>query len=205
MTNLQSETIRKKRKDKSPSTAILLVDVINDLQFPNGHKFKKSFTEMTKKLEPLLEQARRHSVPIIYVNDNWGKWRSDIEAQIRHATREQSVNRDNVLRILPQKNDSYILKPKHSAFYATATDLILKDLNIETLILCGISTESCILFTATDAYLHSYKLILPKDCLASESKAKLQKALAIMKESLHAKVLSSTELNFSKNHVRVPR
>lgn len=177
-------------------TVLVLVDVINALEFEGGDKFKRSFRAMSKNLQKLVQRARAASIPVIYVNDNFGKWRSDFKTQIAHCIGPDSPNRDNVLRLLPEESDYYVLKPKHSAFYACPFNLLLRSIQAENVIFTGISAESCILFTATDAYLREYKVILAKDCLASESAAKMRNALQIMRLSLKAEIMLGHDISF---------
>ncbi|RZA11133.1 MAG: cysteine hydrolase [Proteobacteria bacterium] len=178
--------------------ALLLVDVINKLDFPNASDFRRSFSSMSLALPKLIKRSRKFDVPVIYVNDNFGKWRSNFKSQIAECSKVDCQVRDDVLRLAPGPDDYYVLKPQHSAFYATPLSLLLESLKVETLIICGISAESCILFTATDAYVRKFKIVLASDCIVSQNAAKKNAALKLMKESLRAEVKISSKINFKK-------
>lgn len=96
----------------------------------------------------------------------------------------------------PTDTDYFVLKPKHSAFYCTALDLLLAHLETHTVVLTGIATESCVLFTANDAYLRDYRIVVPSDCVASQSAEDSERALEQMRLVLKADVLSSGQIDF---------
>jgi nicotinamidase-related amidase len=154
--------------DRAPC-ALLLIDVINDLEFEGGEKLFPRALPMAKKLARLVERARKHGVPVIYVNDNFGRWRSDFRAQVRHCLEDGVRGRPVVEILRPLDDDYFVLKPKHSAFFSTALETLLQALETETLILTGLAGDNCVLFTAHDAYMRDYRLAVPSDCIASES------------------------------------
>lgn len=181
----------------SCKTALLLVDVINDLNFPNGEKLQKPFERMSIALEKLLKKSRDHNVPILYVNDNFGKWRSDFKTQIKNCLSSKSRTAKALQGLLPKASDYYILKAKHSAFYASPLEILLRALGTETLVIAGLTAESCVLFTATDAYLRDYRVVIAEDCVASFSADKKRSALRLMKESLKARVVKASSIKYS--------
>ena len=163
-----TETQAQDVPDRAPC-ALLLIDVINDLEFPGGERLLPRALAMAKKLAHLVERARAANVPVIYVNDNFGRWRSDFHAQVRHCL-EDGVRGQPVVEILrPRDDDYFVLKPKHSAFFSTALETLLQALETETLVLTGLAGDNCVLFTAHDAYMRDYRLVVPADCIASES------------------------------------
>jgi nicotinamidase-related amidase len=149
--------------------ALLLIDVINDLEFVGGEKLLPRALPMAKKLAHLVQRARKARVPVIYVNDNFGRWRSDFRAQVRHCLDDGVRGRPIVELLRPNDEDYFVLKPKHSAFFSTALETLLQALETETLILTGLAGDNCVLFTAHDAYMRDYRLAVPSDCIASES------------------------------------
>jgi nicotinamidase-related amidase len=95
----------------------------------------------------------------------------------------------------PEEEDYFILKPRHSAFYMTNLDVLLKYLGAETLILTGIAGDICVLFTANDAYMREFRLLVPADCVASEDVEHNQHALELMQRVLKADIQPSTTLD----------
>jgi nicotinamidase-related amidase len=154
--------------DRAPC-ALLLIDVINDLEFVGGEKLLPRALPMAKKLAQLVTRARKAHVPVIYVNDNFGRWRSDFRAQVRHCLDDGVRGRPVVELLRPLDEDYFVLKPKHSAFFSTALETLLQALETETLVLTGLAGDNCVLFTAHDAYMRDYRLAVPSDCIASES------------------------------------
>ena len=185
--------------------ALLLIDVINDMEFLEGHKLFPQALPMAKKLATLKRRAKAAGIPIIYVNDNFGHWRSDLQAQIAHCL-EDEVRGEPVARLLiPHKDDYFVLKPKSSAFYGTTLDTLLQHLGVSTVILTGIAADVCILFTAHDAHIRDYKIIVPEDCVASNSRKDTVVALRNMKKATHAHLCKSASIDFrelKRNHQR---
>lgn len=183
--------------DKS-NVALLLIDVISDFEFEDGAKLFKYALPMAKKLAALREKARKAEVPIIYVNDNFGKWQSNFKNLLEHAIHEKVRGSKIVQLLKPDEEDYFVLKPKHSGFYSTTLDILLEHLQCKTLVLTGVTTDICILFTANDAYMRDYKLIVPRDCVAAVEKEENQHALKHIKRVLKADTRPSNSIDFEK-------
>jgi nicotinamidase-related amidase len=175
-------------------TAILVVDVINDLEFPGGEKVLPWAERMVERLCPVLDKAREREAPVIYVNDNFSDWRSDFAGIVRHCTREGARGRDVVRQLVPHPEDYFILKPKHSAFFATSLVPLLQFLKVRRLILAGIATNLCVFFTAHDAHMHEYDITVLSDCCAAESDEDHNIALDQLQRFLGVKVCRGDEL-----------
>jgi nicotinamidase-related amidase len=183
--------------------ALLLIDVINDMEFPEGDKLLRQTLPAARKIAELKKRAQAASVPVIYVNDNFGRWRSDFNQQVQHCLND-GVRGEPVARLLaPQKDDYFVLKPKSSAFFGTTLHSLLDHLGVKTLILTGVAADVCILFTAHDAHLLNYKIIVPSDCVASNQRSETIAALANMKKATHATICESPMILFSHNGVRL--
>lgn len=182
--------------------ALLLIDVINDFEFDEGEKLLKLALPVAHNIARLKQRARQHGIPAIYVNDNFGKWQSDFRKIVAHCSGESVRGKPFVELLLPEKDDYFVLKPKHSGFYSTTLDLLLNHLTATNLILTGIAGNNCVLFTANDAYMRDYKLFIPSDCVVSNSEQANQYALAQMKEILKATVNPESELDLEKIKVK---
>ena len=135
------------------SAALILIDVINDMEFENGEALLKNALPAAKKLAALKRRAKDAGIPVIYVNDNFGKWRSDFRQQLGHVLND-GVRGQRIAEILrPDEDDYFVLKAKHSGFYHTQLDLLIDYLRVRTVVLAGFATDMCVLFTASDAYL----------------------------------------------------
>jgi nicotinamidase-related amidase len=153
------------------STALLLIDVINDMEFPDGgEKLLRQTLPAARKIAALKKRAVAAGVPVIYVNDNFGKWRSDFKKQVRHCLHD-GVRGEPVARLLaPSAEDYFVLKPKSSAFFGTTLHSLLNHLEVTTLVLTGVAADVCILFTAHDAHLRDYQISLTVSLPTSNAK-----------------------------------
>jgi nicotinamidase-related amidase len=175
-------------------TVLLLIDVVNDFEFPRGAELLEQALPAAGKIAALRERANRARVPVIYVNDNLGRWQSRFDEIVEHCQSEGVRGREFVRQLLPGKNDYFVLKPKHSGFYQTPLDILLKHLGAKRLILTGVSTNSCVLFTANDAYMRDLELQIPSDCVAACGCDEHEFALAQMKDVLKADISPSEEV-----------
>jgi nicotinamidase-related amidase len=176
--------------DRSP-VALLLIDTINDLEFDGGARLLRYALPMAKRIAALKRRAADAGIPAIYVNDNFGRWRSDFRRLVAHCLEDDVRGRPVVELLVPDENDYFVLKPKHSGFYNTTLDLLLHHLQAETLIVTGMATDVCVLFTAADAYMRDYRLIVPRDCVAALTPALQRGALTQMRHALKAEVVGS--------------
>ena len=178
--------------DKS-TTALILVDVINDLEFPGSHELLRHAVPMAQKIASLKRRAKAAGVPVVYVNDNFGRWQSNFRAQVDHCLHDGVTGQPLAELLRPDDDDYFVLKPKQSGFFSTTLEILLEHLHSETLILTGVAADICVLFTANDAYMRGFKLIVPSDCVASNTEAQNQHALEQMRSVLKADVRPSHE------------
>jgi nicotinamidase-related amidase len=177
---------------------LILIDLINDFEFDGADPMFTNTLAIAQPIAKLKKNAKAAGIPVIYVNDNFGKWQSDFRKLVDHCL-EDNVKGKPIARLLkPDERDYFVLKPKHSAFYSTSLDLLLRYLNANTLILTGIAGNICVLFTASDAYMRDFNLLVPQDCIASETEADNQHAVAYMAKVLKADTRPSTDIDFKK-------
>jgi nicotinamidase-related amidase len=179
------------------AVVLLLIDVINDLEFDGGEALLAQALPMAERLAALKRRARAAGIPAVYVNDNFGRWRSDLRALLAHALTEGVRGKPLVERLVPEPDDYFVLKPKHSGFFSTTLDTLLEYLRPATLILTGLTADNCVLFTASDAYLRDYHLVIPADCVASIDPRHTHLALEHMHRVLKADLTASTALALS--------
>jgi nicotinamidase-related amidase len=181
-------------KRNRTKTAIVVIDVINDLEFPGGDKVLPWARKMAKSLTPVLRRARRAKVPVIYVNDNFGNWDADFGEVYKHCIRATARGRKVARALRPAPGDYHILKPKHSAFYGSAFEPLLQVLGVRRLVLAGIATNICVLFTAHDAYMREYDLTVLSDCCAAESDFDHNTALGQLKRFCGSRICTGEQL-----------
>jgi nicotinamidase-related amidase len=199
----QNQDLHGNVPDKSDA-ALLIIDVLNDLEFDGGDRLLESALPMAAALQRLKARAKAAGIPVVYVNDNFGKWRSDFHQQLQHCLEDDVRGRPVVERLVPDEDDYFVLKPKHSGFYHTTLPLLLEYLHVRKVILTGIATDNCVLFTASDAYMRDLEVIVPEDCVAAIDPARHDYALDQMRNVLKADTSRSTELDLEKV-ARVPR
>jgi nicotinamidase-related amidase len=172
-------------------TVLLLVDFVNPLDFDGAQDLAPSAVSAAKRTAQLRRRLAAHGVKCIYANDNYGMWTSDFDAVWRHCKARGGDSGAIVRALKPRKGDYTVLKPRHSAFYATPLDMLLKQLRCKKLIVTGIAADSCVFFTAMDAYLREYSLWIPVDCVAAESAQARDQALEQMARVLKADIRPS--------------
>jgi nicotinamidase-related amidase len=136
-------------------------------------------------------------VPVIYVNDNFGRWRSDFAKQVEHCLESDAGGRAITQLLQAGAEDYFVLKLKHSGFYSTTLDVLLQHLGVEKVILCGFAGDICVLYTANDAYMRGFDIVVPSACVASETVQAKHLALKQMKRFLKAEIVHSSGLRLS--------
>jgi len=183
--------------DKS-AVALLLIDWINDLEFEGSDRLFPQALAAAKATAALRRRAKQAGVPVIYCNDNFGKWRSDFRSLLEHVLDDDVRGRPIAELLAPDEHDYFVLKPKHSGFHSTSLDVLLAHLGASTLILTGIAGNFCVLFTAHDAYMRDFQLLVPGDCTASEEDADNRHALEHMANACKADTGVSAGIDFAK-------
>jgi nicotinamidase-related amidase len=178
-----------------------LIDVINHFEFPDGKQMLAQALPIAPRLARLKARARAAGMPVIYVNDNFGQWRSDHSKLLDYCLRPEAVGKRFVEQIQPDKDDYFVLKPKHSGFYQTPLEVLLAYLGASSLVFCGLATNSCVVCTAHDAKMRNFDLFVPSDCSASLTTREHKQALEHMKTMTGATTTPSASLrlqNLSK-------
>ena len=179
--------------DSSP-VVLLLIDVINDFEFDGAETIFQHALPAAQKIAALKTRTDKAGIPAIYVNDNFGKWRSDFRNLVTHCVDDDTRGRPIVELLKPGAEDYFVLKPKQSGFYSTTLDLLLDHLGARTLIMTGFTGDICVLFTAIDAHLRDYHLLVPRDCVVSQDEKENEQVLKYMERVLEADIRASSEI-----------
>jgi nicotinamidase-related amidase len=180
------------------TVALLLIDVINDFQFPEADQLLRHAIPMAERIAELKIAAEEHGVPVIYVNDNFGRWQSDFRGQVEHCLKEAGPGRQIVELLHPGDEDYFVLKPRHSGFHSTTLETLLSHLEVKELILTGVAGDICVLFTANDAYMRGFRLWIPPDCIASNTAEANNYAVKQMEKVLKADVVTSSDIPWAR-------
>ena len=176
------------RKSASGRVAVLALDLLTDFDFPDGARVMRALARRAAAIRELLARARKRRVPVIYANDNLGPWRSDAPGLIAHCTDPRLPGAKLIGSLAPALTDAVILKPRHSAFFGTPLAALLGDQRVDTLIVSGISAESCVWMTACDAHTRGFNLIVPTDTIAGASQKALRATLIGLRDVLGGRV-----------------
>jgi nicotinamidase-related amidase len=185
------------RDQPGNNVALLIIDMINPFDFEDAERVLPKARRAADVILKLREQADANGMPVIYVNDNFGEW---------HSEKSRLVDRmsDRIAaELAPREDDYFIIKPQFSGFYATNLPVLLPKLGVRHLVLTGVATDICVLFTAADAHMRDYALWVPEDAVAAESDRRAEAALAIIRAHMGGETTSTGELDLADWHRRV--
>ncbi|HKS58351.1 MAG TPA: cysteine hydrolase [Steroidobacteraceae bacterium] len=185
--------MRRQRK-----TALLVLDMVSEFAFPDAGRVLAGARRPARAIARLTKRARSAKVPVIYVNDTAGRWESDPRGFVQRCLAPAAAGRDVVKLIAPDLSaDYFMFKPKHSAFFGTPLKSLLDQMKIRRLVLTGITSHQCVLFTAMDAYVREYELVLAMDCVGAGSREETRHALFIAEHALPARIAHSSLVRFA--------
>lgn len=172
---------------------LLLVDFINPLDFPGAEKLAPGALRAARATLKLRERLDKEGVAVVYANDNYGTWQSDFHSLVSSLAGLDDISGEIARLLAPRATDITLLKPRHSAFYCSPLELLLKDMGAEELILCGVAADMCVQMTAADAFLRGgFRVWVPRDCTAAETPGALAGSLKYMHDILKCDVRAST-------------
>jgi nicotinamidase-related amidase len=180
--------------DSSP-VVVLLLDVINHFEHEDGEALLRAAEAVAPHIRALIERARAAGVPVVYANDNWGRWRSNLLELLAYARETPGAPIIELLE--PQADDYFVLKPAHSGFYETTLTVLLEHLHARSIVLAGWTTDICVLFTAMDAYMRGYRLTIASDAVAAVRPEHTRDALAYAERVLRADIVESSAIDFA--------
>lgn len=181
---------------KNPNeVALLIIDMINDFQFDHGPILAKYAKDISFKILSIKREMKRNGIPIIYVNDHFNLLKADLN-KIADACKNP-LSEGIIDTIFPEDDEYFLIKPHYSGFYDTDLHTLLSNLSIKKLIITGISGNICVLFTANDAYMRGYEIIIPSDCTASNLDEDNIYALKMMRNVLKATITVSGNIKLN--------
>jgi nicotinamidase-related amidase len=166
--------------------------VLTTFQFPDGDEILQEALSMRAALVKLKARARQVGIPVLYVNDNFGDWRSEKDVLVGRCL--EAKGREFVRPLLPDSEDYFVLKPMHSAFYMTPLEVLLRHLEVGVLILTGLISSSCLTVTAHDANMRGFDIYIPRDCSCARNIKEHSEALKQLEAMAGANSISSASL-----------
>jgi len=163
--------------------ALLVVDMINTFEYEGGDALLRHTRRAAPTVRRLRDAFHAARLPVVYCNDNFGRWRSDFRDAVRRAGAPDARGADVVALMRPGPSDYFVLKPRHSAFYDTPLALLLRHMRIRHLVLAGIAGDGCIAATALDAHTREYEVTVARDATASRHAAGNRRALELLRDT----------------------
>lgn len=170
---------------------LVLIDFINPLDFPGAEKLAPGALQAARATVKLRERLDPDKVTVIYANDNYGVWQSDFHSLVAQCLGREDTSGEIARLLSPRATDITLLKPRHSAFFGSPLELLLKEMGAQELILCGLAADMCVQLTAADAFLRGFRVWVPSDCTAAETPEQKAAALKYMRTVLKCDVRSS--------------
>ncbi len=179
------------------NSCLLIIDMMNEFAFDRAQALFPAVEQAAERIAKLKRRMNQARLPVIYVNDNFGKWQSDFRRLVARCLEEHCRGRRIAELLSPGEDDYFVLKPKHSGFFATPLELLLSFLGARRLILTGVAGNNCVLYTAADAYMREFEVCVPADCTVSLDPSANEAALAHMQATLKADIRASNLLPLS--------
>ena len=172
-------------------SALVVVDMLNSYDHEDSERLTASVREALPAMLELLSRAREQDVPIVYVNDNYGDWSACRSELVEHALHGRAPGL--VEPIAPSPDVGFVVKARHSIFYQTQLEYLLRQKEIERIVLAGQVTEQCILYSALDAYVRHFAVAVPRDAVAHIHADLADAALRMMGRNMRADVCAAAE------------
>ena len=177
-----------------PRRALVVIDMINTYDHEDAEKLRESAEQVVPVLGEMVQRARAAGAPIIYVNDNFGQWRSDHRALVQDALEGEHASL--VEPIVPDEDAMFVVKARHSIFYETPFEYLMRQQEIDEIVLTGQVTEQCILYSALDAHIRHIPVLVPREAVAHIHADLAEAALRMMQLNMEARVVGADEVRF---------
>jgi nicotinamidase-related amidase len=174
-----------------PSTAVIVIDMLNPYEHEDAEPLMASVQQMLPQLQRLIDSAIRRDLGIVYVNDNYGDWSAGRSELVARALGGKAPGL--VEPVVPADAVPFVVKARHSIFYQTHLEYMLRQSGIDRIMLSGQVTEQCILYSALDAYVRHFNVVVSRDCVAHIDADFAQASLRMMERNMHAEVTSTVD------------
>jgi nicotinamidase-related amidase len=175
----------------SDRTALIVVDMLNAYDHDDADQLVEGVERAVEPISRLVARAGESDVELIYVNDNYGDWKSSQEELAQAALKGRRP--DLVEPILPPAEADFVIKARHTIFYMTPLEYLLGQRNVGQVVLTGQVTEQCILYSALDAYVRHIDVTVPTDAVAHIHADLAEAALEMMERNMRAELLEAAD------------
>ena len=181
----------------SADTALLILDMVSEFRFEDWRRILAAARPIAPHIAGLRRKAHAAGIPVFFVNDAGKDWDCDRAELVTRACRSTARGGDVVRQLQPAPSDGFVFKPRHSGFYATPLAELLSGLHVRRLVLTGLTSHQCVLFTAVDARVRDFELVVPRDCIGAPKAVHTRHALYVLREALGARTPLSTSIRFA--------
>jgi nicotinamidase-related amidase len=175
-------------------SALIVVDMLNEYDHEDADVLVDAVRDVLPAMQRLIERAQAQDVPVVYVNDNYGDWSAGRPELVERAVAGRA--RDLVEPVAPADGTWFIAKARHSIFYETQLEYLLREQEIERVVLVGQVTEQCILYSALDAYVRHFDVAVPRDAVAGIHPDMADCALRMMERNMRADIVDADDCRF---------
>ncbi len=184
--------------DRTHDTALVILDMISCWSFPDADALARAARDMTPVIARLKRRCVAAGIPVIYANDNSGQWRSDFKFLVRSSLESAGPGADITRQLEPGPDDFFVLKPKHSAFFATPLEILLDHLRTKRLLIAGVAADQCVLNTAADARMRDFEAVVPADCIAALNPLRSRRAVDQLHDALEIRTPPASALRLAR-------
>lgn len=175
-------------------TALIVIDMINTYDHPDADRLLPSVRKALPAIVRLIGLARERDIPVIYVNDNFGQWRSHHGEILRTAL--DGPHAELVGPVRPDEKSLFVVKARHSIFFETPLAYLLTQLEVDHVVLCGQVTEQCVLYSALDAHIRHIDVTVPQNAVAHIHADLAEAALRMMERNMGADIVTLESLKW---------
>ena len=177
------------REDHTQSTALVVIDVLNRYEHPDAEPLRRSMRDAVPAISSLVSEAAELGARVVYVNDNYGDWSAGRDELCRRAL--AGTDPALVEPLLPPADAAFVTKARHSVFYETPLEYLLRSNGVERVVLTGQVTEQCILYSALDGYVRHFSIVVPADAVAHIHRDLADAAVRMMRVNMRAEIASA--------------
>jgi nicotinamidase/pyrazinamidase len=174
---------------RESNTAFLVIDMLNDFILPDGALTCGAAGQaIVPNVKRRLDEARAQGMRVFYICDRHRP--DDVEFRIwpPHCV-AGTPGAEVVAELAPRQEDIIVPKRRYSGFFGTDLEMNLRELGIGRLMLTGVCTNICVLYTAADAKMRGFGVCVARDCVASFDAAAHEWALKELERTLSAQIL----------------
>jgi nicotinamidase-related amidase len=164
--------------------ALIISDMLEDFIRPDGAlPVGEEGLKIIPHLQTLINFCRQREIPVVYANDALMPDDFLFKSRLRpHGIRGTS-GAQIITELTPQDDELIIHKRRFSAFFKTDLDITLREWDIDTVVIGGVSTEVCVLSTAYEAVCNNFQVIVLEDCCASRFCETRDQVLDLLRKS----------------------